>query len=173
MHHWFKKQQLCLDDLTFVRPCSPCGSGSACSWLSFSSAAPLSFLGVLVWVTLKSAELGAVIQGWTLQRKWDLSHLSPLLLLFQPGVGDPFADAVQLYQIMCQVKPYLLCPSAVTNDTDGCKLKVALYIGELNCNDSAFVSILSRTPNWWYVGKHFSKPQYFFYFWREVELRCY
>lgn len=47
---------------------------------------------------------------------------------------------------MCQMKPYLLCPSAVTDDTDGYKLKVALYIGELHCNDSAFVSILSRTP---------------------------
>lgn len=59
----------------------------------------------------------------------------------------PSADAVQLFQITCHVKPYPLCPSPVTDDTGGYKLKVALYIGELHFNDSAFVSILSRrTP---------------------------
>lgn len=53
---------------------------------------------------------------------------------------------MRLYQITCHVKPYPLCPSPVTHDRDGYKLKVALYIGELHFSGSAFVSVLSRTP---------------------------
>lgn len=88
----------------------------------------------------------------------------------------PFADALQLYQITCHVKPHPLCPSPVADDMERCKLEVALCIGESDFNDSAFVSILSRTPTLMiWMTALLQTPVFLLVSssWREVELRCY
>lgn len=57
-----------------------------------------------------------------------------------------------------------------------CKLEVALYIGESDFNDSAFVSILSRTPTLMIHMTALPQTPVFLLVcssWREVELRCY
>lgn len=77
--------------------------------VSFSSPTPLSLLRVPFHVTLKSAEPRAVTRSWTLLRKWDLGHVSPLLLLCQTGVGDPFCwcCAVVSDYVSCETIPAL------------------------------------------------------------------